>query len=79
MKQYNYGNLIWKIKEKCGTQKAFCELTNISVSTLSNYLSGKTPMPADFIEEAVEVLGLSTGEIGLYFFNPSAEKTPLSV
>jgi len=79
MKRYNYGNLIWKIKEKCGTQKAFCEQTNISVSTLSNYLSGKTPMPADFIEDAVEVLGITTDEIGLYFFNPSAEKTPLPV
>ena len=76
MKEYNYGALIWKIKDKFGTQKEFCKRMGISTSTLSNYLSRKTNMPSDFIEDASARLGITTEEIGLYFFNPCAEKTP---
>ena len=76
MKEYNYGALLWKIKDKFGTQKEFCKRVGISTATLYNYLSGRTPMPSDFIEDASARLGITTEEIGFYFFNPYAEKTP---
>ena len=76
MKEYNYGALLWKIMDKFGTQKEFCKRMGISTSTLSNYLSGRTAMPSDFIEDASNRLGIATEEIGFYFFNPIAEKTP---
>ena len=76
MKEYNYGALTWRIKERFGTRKAFCEKMGISPNTLTNYLSGKTAMPSDFIEDASARIGIATEEIGFYFFNPIAEKTP---
>ena len=76
MQQYNYGNLLWKIREKFGTKKAFCEAAHISGRTFQNYVNGNTQMPADFIEKACELLDIHTTEIGAYFFNPSAEKVP---
>lgn len=72
--KYNYGNLTWKIKEKYGTKKAFCEALSISTRTLQNYLTGVTPMPADFIEKACDALDIHVFEIGAYFFTPCAEK-----
>ena len=74
MQQYNYGNLLWKIKEKYKTKKAFCEASGITPRTLQNYLDGVTAMPSDFIEKTCGLLDIQSEEIGLYFFTPSAEK-----
>jgi len=74
MQQYNYGNLLWKIREKYKTKTAFCEAAHISRRTFQNYVAGVTPMTADFIEKACELLDITPSEIGAYFFNPSAEK-----
>lgn len=74
MQKYNYGNFLWQIKEKYNTKKAFCEAAGITTKTLQNYLEGVTPMPADFIEKACQLLDIHPEEIGAYFFTPSAEK-----
>lgn len=76
MKEYNYGLLLWKIENKFGTRKEFCKKLGVSYSTFNNYMRGKTAMPASFIEKASTLLEIPTEEIGLYFFNPNAEKIP---
>lgn len=68
----DYGQLLWRIGQAFGTQKAFCEAAGISTNTLKNYINGTTPMPSTFINKACELLQIPIEEIGFYFFRVNA-------
>lgn len=70
--QNDYGQLLWRINQKFGTQKAFCEAADISTNTLKNYINGATAMPSTFIAKACELLEIPVEEIGFYFFRVCA-------
>ena len=64
----NESKLRGRIREKFGTQEAFAEAMNMSHTTLSAKLNGKTDWKRQEIENACRLLGVSAADIPLYFF-----------
>lgn len=65
---FNYSKLEGRIREVCKTNRAFAEQIGLSEHSVSYKLSGKSPWKHTEIYKACEVLGISDGDIPLYFF-----------
>lgn len=66
----SYSKLRGKIKEVFGSQDAFAVAMSMNPSTLSAKLTGKTDWSIREAELACRLLGISLGEMHLYFFAP---------
>lgn len=67
-KQYDYRKLRGRIKEICGTQVAFAKKVGRSNPYISNVLNGQAYFSQNDIEVSSKVLGITSEEIGTYFF-----------
>lgn len=65
---YEYNKLNGKIIEVCGTQAIFAEKMGLSERTISLKLNNKVSWKQAEIQKALEILGLSDGDIQEYFF-----------
>lgn len=66
--RFDYSKLKGRIIEKCGTQKAFAELLEITEGTLTSKLQGYTYFTQDEIIRAIQILDIEPSEVNLYFF-----------
>lgn len=71
---YDYGNLIGRISEVCGTRAAFAKRMGWSERTVSLKLNNRVPFKQREIQTAVDVLRLSEEDIQLYFFSLEAQQ-----
>lgn len=67
--RFDYRKLRGKIREAYGTQKSFCYAMHMNDATLSAKLNSKTPFSQDEICKAVQLLGVQSHEIPVYFFS----------
>ena len=65
---YDYSKLIGKIVEKFNTRKNFATAMNMSITSASAKLNGKTQFRQDEIVRAVELLEIPAEEVKSYFF-----------
>ena len=65
---YEYGKLIGRIIEVCGTRAEFAKQMGLSERTISLKLNGKIDWKQSEILKAVEILGIDDSEIQEYFF-----------
>ena len=65
---FNYSKLRGRITEKCGTQKRFCSIMQMSQSTLSNKLACVTYFSQTEIYYICDVLGIEPEHVAQYFF-----------
>ena len=65
----DYSKLKGKIVEICGTQAEFARRMGISEHTTSSKLNNKVPFDQKEIQRAIDVLGISACDIGIYFFD----------
>jgi hypothetical protein len=75
---FNYNKLKGRIVEVFGTQGQFAKAMNWSERTLSLKLNGNRTWRQDDICKAINLLGLSEGDIQLYFFTPEVQNIELS-
>ena len=66
--RFNYAKLKGRIKEKCGTQKAFAEKLGITEGSLTSKLLGYTYFRQVEILKAIEILSIDPCDVTLYFF-----------
>lgn len=66
--KFDYSKLSGRIVEKYGTRKAFAKAVNMTESTLSNKLNHRSSVMTGDILTWASALGISTEEIGSYFF-----------
>lgn len=68
--KFNYNKLRGRIIEKFGSIKAFAEACNLSMTTMSRKLNGKTTISPDDIVEwsRPEFLDIQPNEYHEYFF-----------
>ena len=66
--RFDYSKLKGRIKEKCGSQKVFAELLNVSEGTLTSKLQGYTYFTQDEIMKSTEILEIEACDVSLYFF-----------
>jgi len=64
----DYSKLRGAIREKCGTQEAFATAMNMSLSSLSKKLNGKSAWQDTEIFKACSVLEIPICDVPLYFF-----------
>lgn len=64
----SYSKLRGAIRDKFHTQEAFAKAMNVSETTLSNKLTGKTEWSRQEIEDACRLLGIPIAEAHEYFF-----------
>lgn len=65
---YDYNKLRGKIREVFGTQEEFAKAMNMSNTTLSFRLNNQREWTQQEITKALEVLGVDTKEMAIYFF-----------
>ena len=65
---FNYSKLKGRIKEVCGSQKAFAETLGISEGTLTSKLNNYTYFTQSEIMQSIDILKIQPGEVNLYFF-----------
>lgn len=65
---YSYQKLRGKIVEKYGTQERFAEIIDISPTSLSKKMKGKTMFSQKDIDLWCKLLDISVDQIGDYFF-----------
>lgn len=65
---FDYSKLLGRLKEKGLTQEQFAELLEISGTTLSKKLNGKSEWTQAEINKACEILEIDPADIPLYFF-----------
>lgn len=70
---FDFMKLRGKIREICGTEKAFSELMEWSERTTSLKLNSKIPWKQNEIMKAINILHLSEGDIPLYFFTKKVQ------
>ena len=66
--EYDYKNLIKRMKEKRITQNHLATEIGIKPTTLSLKLSNKGTFKQNEMHNICEVLGIEADEIGIYFF-----------
>ena len=76
--RFNYSKLLGRIIETHGTRGRFAAAMGLSESVLSSRLNQETYFSMDEIHQAAELLGITVGEIGLYFFTPEFHFSELS-
>ena len=66
---FNHSKLLGKIRE-CGyTQKSLAKAIQMNAGTLNQKLKNKSHFTAEEMDSISEILNISKGEIGIYFFN----------
>lgn len=76
---YDTSKLRGRIIEKFGTQTAFCEKVNNSVSFVSQYLNGKgINLDQKTIDKWADVLDIDLMEIPVFFFTKKVHETEQS-
>lgn len=65
---YNYGKLLWKMKEKHITQEMLAAKIGLQAPTLSQKLNNKAKFKQTEISKICNVLDIKSIEIGQYFF-----------
>ena len=68
--RFNYNKLIGRIIEQYGTRGRFAAAMGMAESVLSSRLNQQINFSMEEISRAVELLGLTLEDIGLYFFTP---------
>ena len=66
--KFDYSKLKGRIIEKCGTQKAFAELLQITEGTLTSKLLGYTYFTQVEIARSVHILDIVSDKVTSYFF-----------
>ena len=72
---FNYNKLRGRIVEKFRTQKAFAQAAGVSENTITDKLSGKTPISHSDVILWNELLGIETDEIGSFYYAPEVLKS----
>lgn len=67
---FDYSKLNGRIREKFGTQKKFADAIGVSPATVSMKLTNKRYFDQPEIMRAVNALGISDGDVSVYFFTP---------
>lgn len=70
---YDYAKLKGRIKEKCNTQEEFALKMGISTRSISLKLSNARGWKQNEITKAIQVLGLTDGDILPYFFTQKVQ------
>ena len=65
---FDYSKLKGRIKEKCGSQKSFAELLEISEASLTAKLNCDSYFSQGEIAKSCEILDILPDRIFLYFF-----------
>lgn len=68
MPKMDYSALLGLIREKGHTQESLAAATKISLSQLNGKLKGRYPFKQTDIQSICDVLGISSADIGRYFF-----------
>lgn len=66
---YNYSKLRGKIREVFNTQAEFARALELSKTSLSEKLNGKSAFTQPEIEKSIELLNIARKDIPLYFYN----------
>lgn len=74
---FHYAKLKGRIKEICGTNEEFSRRMGLSMVTISAKLNNKSQWTQPEIFKAVDVLGIESSDIPVYFFTPTVQKTEL--
>lgn len=72
---YDYSELLGKIKAKYKTQKAFALALQINPCALSKKLNNHVDFTRQEMERACELLGIPLTEVYTYFFTPKVVKS----
>lgn len=75
---YDYSELLGKIRAKFKTQKVFAIAMQMSPCTLSKKLNNLVDFNRQEIERACDLLGIPLTEVTTYFFTPKVVKTQQS-
>ena len=75
MPKMDYSALLGLIREKGYTQESLAAKAEISLSQLNGKLNGRYPFKQTDIQSISSVLGISSADIGRYFFASKVEKT----
>ena len=75
---FDYPKLKGKIVEVCGTQAEFARRMGVSEHTTSAKLNNKVSFDQEEMQKAIEVLGISSCDIGLYFFDFKVQRNELN-
>lgn len=72
---YDTSKLRGRIIEKFGSQNAFSEAVNRSISYVSQYLNGKVCLDQETIDKWANALEISVTDIPVYFFTKKVHET----
>lgn len=72
---FDYSKLRGKIREVFGTEGSFAKAIGRSHNFISSVFTGNSVLSQDDIIKAVNVLGIATEDIGVYFFTPKVHKS----
>ena len=70
---FDYAKFKGRIKEKCGSQKAFANMLGCTQSTLVSKLSSKTSFSQREILKSSAILDISLDQISVYFFTKKVQ------
>jgi len=76
---YDTSKLRGRIIEKFGSQNAFANAVNRSISFVSQYLNGKVNLDQKTIDEWSNILEISIADIPAYFFTKIVHETEQTV
>lgn len=68
MAEMDYSKLRGRIRERFGTEQAFAEAMEKTISQMSLLLNGKAVWRQVDIKKACDILGIADDDIGQYFF-----------
>ncbi len=68
MAEMDYSKLRGRIRERFGTEQAFAEAMEKTISQMSLLLNGKAVWRQVDIKKACDILGIADSDIGQYFF-----------
>ena len=71
---YDYSKLEGRIVEKLGTRENFAKSLGITTKSISEKLNNKTIWKQPEISKAMDLLSISSEDIGLYFFKKKAQE-----
>lgn len=71
---FDYSKLLGRIKEICGTQKAFADALGMSLSSLSMRLNNKQEFSSKEICRSCDILYIPFCDIPRYFFTLKVQK-----
>lgn len=68
MAEMDYSKLRGRIRERFGTEQAFAEAMEKTISQISLLLNGKAVWRQVDIKKSCDILGIAESDIGQYFF-----------